>query len=138
MTTEKKMDANDVLAALSKHYHRSSPAADYSGKSYAFFDQVRVDSRGPKTLILDAAAVRKSFAHPDVIGFEIKVSRGDFRSDGKWTEYLKYCNRFFFACPPGIVKPDELPPGVGLVHALPDGGLKWVRKATTLRSINTW
>ena len=33
---------------------------------------------------------------------EIKVSRADLLGDGKWTEYLDYCDRFFWAIPAGF------------------------------------
>jgi len=33
---------------------------------------------------------------------EIKVSLADLRGDDKWTEYLDYCDRFFWAVPPGF------------------------------------
>ena len=33
---------------------------------------------------------------------EIKVSRADLRGDGKWPDYLDYCDRFFWAVPTGF------------------------------------
>ena len=33
---------------------------------------------------------------------EIKVSRGDLLGDGKWPDYLDYCDRFFWAVPGGF------------------------------------
>ncbi len=33
---------------------------------------------------------------------EIKVSRADLLGDTKWPEYLDYCDRFFWAVPPGF------------------------------------
>ena len=33
---------------------------------------------------------------------EIKVSRADLLGDGKWRDYLDYCDRFFWAVPAGI------------------------------------
>ncbi len=33
---------------------------------------------------------------------EIKVSRGDLLSDGKWPDYLEFCDRFFWAVPPSL------------------------------------
>ncbi len=33
---------------------------------------------------------------------EIKVSRADLRGDGKWPDYLDYCDRFFWAVPGGF------------------------------------
>ena len=33
---------------------------------------------------------------------EIKVARGDLLSDTKWPDYLDFCDRFFWAVPPGF------------------------------------
>jgi hypothetical protein len=33
---------------------------------------------------------------------EIKVSRADLLGDGKWPEYLDYCDRYFWAVPQGF------------------------------------
>ncbi|MDT9599542.1 MmcB family DNA repair protein [Sphingosinicella rhizophila] len=33
---------------------------------------------------------------------EIKVSRADLLGDQKWPDYLDYCDRFFWAVPPGF------------------------------------
>src|SRR4029453_12430413 len=30
---------------------------------------------------------------------EIKVSKADLLGDGKWTDYLDYCDRFYWQCP---------------------------------------
>ncbi|MDJ0949776.1 MAG: MmcB family DNA repair protein [Alphaproteobacteria bacterium] len=41
---------------------------------------------------------------------EIKSSETDFRSDGKWPEYLVYCDRFYFAVAedfPRAILPDH-------------------------------
>jgi len=37
-----------------------------------------------------------------VIIVEIKVSRADLVGDGKWPDYLGYCDRFFWAVPAGF------------------------------------
>ena len=47
---------------------------------------------------------------------EIKTSPADFRGDGKWPEYLDYCDRFYFAVPEGFPH-DLLPPDHGLMIA---------------------
>ena len=44
---------------------------------------------------------------------EIKSSRADFQADHKWHEYLDWCDRLYFAVPPGF--PEELLP---LEHGL--------------------
>jgi len=43
----------------------------------------------------------------DVIIVEIKCARGDLLGDAKWTDYLEYCDRFYWAVPPELVC-DEL------------------------------
>ena len=47
-------------------------------------DMMAVDSRGILTIV------------------EIKVSRADLMGDGKWPDYLDYCDRFFWAVPSGF------------------------------------
>ena len=38
----------------------------------------------------------------NVVIVEIKVSRADLLGDGKWPDYLDYCDRFFWAVPSGF------------------------------------
>ena len=37
-----------------------------------------------------------------IVIVEIKVSRADLLGDGKWRDYLDYCDRFFWAVPAGF------------------------------------
>ena len=52
---------------------------------------------------------------------EIKVARSDLIGDGKWTDYLEYCDRFFWAVPPHLAHILEeeryLPGHAGLIVA---------------------
>ena len=52
---------------------------------------------------------------------EIKVSKADLVGDCKWTDYLDYCDRFFWAVPPHLARLlDEerfLPSAAGLIVA---------------------
>ncbi len=53
---------------------------------------------------------------------EVKVSRADLLGDQKWTEYLDYCDRFFWAVPDtldaGLLdRVDKLPDRAGLIIA---------------------
>ncbi len=65
---------------------------------------------------LDAWAMKKSWEHPCITGYEVKVSRQDFIADAKWRTYLDFCNEFYFVCPPKVILPDELPTEVGLLY----------------------
>ena len=51
---------------------------------------------------------------------EIKVAKADLVGDGKWTDYLEYCDRFFWAVPPHlahILEEERYLPGRGLIVA---------------------
>ncbi|HVF83031.1 MAG TPA: MmcB family DNA repair protein [Sphingomicrobium sp.] len=52
---------------------------------------------------------------------EIKVSKADLTSDDKWTDYLEYCDRFFWAVPAhlaGLCQQERfLPRSAGLIVA---------------------
>ena len=52
---------------------------------------------------------------------EIKVAKADLIGDGKWLDYLEYCDRFFWAVPPHLARILEeeryLPGEAGLIVA---------------------
>jgi len=52
---------------------------------------------------------------------EIKVAKADLVGDGKWFDYLDYCDRFYWAVPPslsGLLEHDRYLPGeAGLIIA---------------------
>ena len=62
---------------------------------------------------LDVAAISDA---GEIAAVEIKVSVADFRADEKWTEYLEYCDRYYFAVPEGF-PPEVLPVAYGLIVA---------------------
>jgi hypothetical protein len=66
-------------------------------------DLMAIDSRGGLTIV------------------EIKVARSDLLGDGKWLDYLDYCDRFFWAVPPPLARILEeeryLPGAAGLIVA---------------------
>jgi hypothetical protein len=57
--------------------------------------------------------------HHRRIGYEVKVSRGDFlaeaRKPDKQVRALELTHQSFFACPAGLIQREELPEGWGLV-----------------------
>lgn len=66
---------------------------------------------------MDAWAMNKSWAHPVVSAYEVKVSRADFLKDNKWPAYLPLCNQFYFVAPAGLIDLSELPAEAGLLTA---------------------
>jgi hypothetical protein len=67
---------------------------------------------------LDVAALGRK---GEILGVEIKVSTADLKGDGKWPDYLGYCDAFYFAVPPQF--PAQLcPEHAGLIIADSYGG----------------
>ncbi|MBE0533692.1 MAG: hypothetical protein IH626_22950 [Rhodospirillales bacterium] len=54
------------------------------------------------------------------VGIEVKISRSDWlrelRTPEKRRVALRICNKFYIAAPVGVVKPEELPDGIGLIE----------------------
>jgi len=52
---------------------------------------------------------------------EIKVAKADLFGDSKWTDYLEYCDHFFWAVPPSLATflehEDYLPEEAGVIVA---------------------
>jgi len=65
---------------------------------------------------MDVWVMNRSWARLCFTGYEIKVSRGDFKQDEKWHSYLPLCNQLYFVCPKGMIEPSEMPDGVGLKY----------------------
>lgn len=86
-------------------------------------------------LIMDALAIKKSWANPLFQGYEIKVSRQDFLNDNKWHGYLNYCHRFSFVCPTGLIAPEELPDEIGLIYYNAEKGTLYTKRKAVHRSI---
>jgi len=106
---------------------RASPSQDGEGRSTLALELARGVSR---TLAEHGFATLTEFTlktgrRVDVIGLdrkgkvvivEIKSSVEDFRSDGKWQEYLEFCDSFYFAVPESFPQ-DLIPSDQGLMVA---------------------
>lgn len=90
-------------------------------------------SVGGEYLQMDAWAMKKSWANPRVIAYEIKINRQDFLRDDKWQGYLSYCNEFYFVCPPEIIDKSELPDNVGLIVSSVNGTVLFTKRKSALR-----
>lgn len=125
MAEKKKVTSTDIKLALREmHSNRASYFITECKTCSTYFP----DPQG--LLIFDGLAITKSYTKPNIIGYEIKVSRSDFLQDNKWHLYLQYCNEFFFVVPKGMVKKEELPENVGLIYYDPDTtNLRTVKKA---------
>ena len=102
----------------------------------AFYTEVKTGRSRPGYLRFDAVAIKQSWARPCITGYEIKVSRSDFLRDKKWQNYQKYCHEFWFVCPPGVVKLDELPGDVGLMYYSPEHDALFTKRRAMYRRID--
>ena len=94
-----------------------------------FVGECAMGSRQNGCRRLDAWVLLKTWSPPTTIGYEVKVSRGDFLGDRKWQEYLPVCHELYFACPPKLIQPEELPQDVGLLWTAGETRLITKRRA---------
>lgn len=107
-----------IITAALKERHKKR--GDY------FASQVKMGQAGSK--ILDAIAIPVTWSPITVIGYEIKVSKSDFRNDQKYPHYMSTCNLFYFVVPKGLIESNEVPEGVGILE-FSNGNLRQVKKA---------
>ncbi len=100
-----------------------------------FVPECRIGGATGRGTIMDAWAMPKSWAHPAVCAYEVKVSRNDFVRDTKWRSYLDCCNLFYFVAPPGIISVAELPPEAGLLETSVTGARLFVKKKAPHRAV---
>lgn len=131
---------------------RAAPKSDSKTQCAAQRDFARLLARGVCRALSDRGfATLTEFTlisgrRVDVIGLnrrgeasivEVKTSLEDFRGDGKWPEYLDFCDRFFFAVPAdfpqavlpqdyGIITADAY--GAEVLRNSPDLGLNPARR----------
>lgn len=72
------------------------------------------------------------------VGYEVKVSRADYRSEmkkpEKYVEVMRYCDEFYYVTPKGLICPTELPRHAGLIEVSQDERKQWYGRwrATTV------
>lgn len=123
-----KVTALDVKKALAGYHCKDFYITECKNGSTYFAP--------PQGLLkFDALAISKSWTSPRIRIYEIKVSRNDFKQDGKWHLYKQYCHEFCFACPKGLIRKEELPDDVGLVYFNPENGAVRQVKKPLYRSV---
>ena len=78
--------------------HGGATLTEFTLRTGRRVDVIAVDDQGQVTIV------------------EIKTSTADFRSDGKWLEYLDFCDHFYFAVPEDFPR-DLLPDDCGIMVA---------------------
>lgn len=82
---------------------------------------------------MDAWVMKKTWSPMTTIGYEIKVSRGDFVRDEKWMHYLPFCHQLYFVCPSGLIQKEEVPDGVGLMWQAKTGTKLFIKRKAPRR-----
>ena len=85
---------------------------------------------------LDAWVLRRTWSPVTTIGYEIKVSRSDWRRDQKLDVYAGLCHLLIVVAPKDVVPLEELPVGVGLLEPVGDGSRLVMRRKPTRREID--
>lgn len=127
--SKNKIRADMIIRQLAKRHAGKNPDA--------FFTEVKNGSTwlSNSLLRLDAVAFKKSWQNPCITAYEVKVDRQDFLRDDKWPGYRKYCHRLYFACPIGLIAPEELPEDVGLVYYNPEKDCISTKRKAIFREI---
>lgn len=121
-----KVKASTILMAIARRHKRDLFLTEVkTGRTWYNEDLLR----------LDAVAVKKSWKHPCITVYEVKVDRQDFLRDDKWHGYMNYGHQMYFACPKGIVKANELPPEVGLMVYNPERDTIRVQRKAQFRDV---
>lgn len=104
-----KVTAGDIACALRRRHRDDVTSVEHATRH--------------GSMRLDFWALARSWAKYKTTGYEIKVTRRDFVQDEKWLSYRPYVHELYMACAWGIVQPEEMPEGVGLL---------WMNKGHTL------
>ena len=97
-----------------------------------FVPECKLGSVGSR--VMDAFALAPTWSPVTATGYEIKVSRSDWKSDQKFHEYLPCCHLFCVVAPKGLVKTGELPDGVGLLEPVGQGaGTRLIMRVKPVR-----
>jgi len=96
-----------------------------------FVCQCRTVGSHAKYFIMDGWADNRAGSRCMTVGYEVKVYPGDFLRDGKWHEYLPYCNKFYFVVPHGMI--DQVPDPCGLMWVAKNGTRAYVKKQAGYR-----
>ncbi len=85
--------SGQIISALAKRH-----------KGDMFFTEVKDGSTQLRSRHsrIDALAIPLSWAHYNIFGYEIKVSRSDFLQDQKWMAYLPMCNQLSWVVAPNV------------------------------------
>ncbi len=124
------MNANEVKFALNKMFSAKKGWLTVEELFVHGFDRY-IDLWAMRVHTLDDGKKWEyQFKYLSIHAIEIKISRSDFQAEmktpAKSLAAKSFSNFFSFAAPRGIIDPDELPRGIGLIEFSGAKG-KWIR-----------
>jgi len=127
----------EVKSEVKVKAHEIKKALALINTNAYFLTEVKSGSTfmGTGNRILDAVAVKKSYTNKCIVGYEIKVSRSDFKADNKMFTYLPLVHQLYLVCPRGLITADELPHDIGLIWYNPEKKSLLYKKKVPRREI---
>lgn len=125
MTKKATATSSEIKQALAKKH----------GDREFFITECKNGPTGTGMLQFDGLAIYKSWAHPNIVGYEIKISRSDFQRDNKFFGYMPYCHELYFVVPTGLIDRMELPAEIGLMYYNPETKTLTTKKKAIHRNI---
>jgi hypothetical protein len=111
----------------------------HSGSSWAYFEELRTKTGYSGHVgYIDAYAIGLWNENRSFIAYEVKATRGDFKSDveqfsSKQASAVRNSTQFYYACPHGVIKPEEVPDVAGLIWV--DAGGAKAKKVAPVREL---
>jgi hypothetical protein len=114
------MPKREMVQGLGAGHCMAALRTRYPTREYALLEQVANSTGWAGKRWADAIAVSLWPSRGlEILGFEIKVSRGDWKKEladpSKAESIQKHCDRWFIVAPDGMIEPSELPPTWGLL-----------------------
>lgn len=113
-----------MTVVLNTQHARALLRKRFAAPEWSLMEEV-APSTGGGTRYADAVAVNlwKSRGY-SIVGFEIKVSRGDWqrelkKPDKAESSVFQFCDRWYIVAPAGVIKDGELPPTWGHLEVHP-------------------
>jgi len=94
------MNSKDILKCLME-------------KSYLNYHNINIPEFTYSDLRIDL--IKIDLRHRWIRGYEIKVNKGDFNRDDKWTLYSKFLSSLTIVCPAGFIQKEEIRKPIGLI-----------------------
>ena len=106
------MKADQVLTAIQRHHTGAALVRELVVKDPTWLDTWEPGLGYCTTRRIDGLLVKAR----QRTAIEVKVTRADYRreSDRKRAPWVAITHRFVYACPEGLIQPQEVPDGLGL------------------------